>query len=74
MRHLIDSADWGLEEIEELWNLTRRLRRGEELDNIDQWFAEKTTPVGRIAKGLPVIWKILSIPSFFSAFSVAINS
>ena len=42
MRHLIDSADWRSEEINGLWSLTRRLRSGEDLQDIDQWFAGKT--------------------------------
>lgn len=46
MRHLIDSVDWTLEEIEGLWDLTRRLKRGEDLHGIDQWFSRKTVILG----------------------------
>ncbi len=42
VRHLIDSAEWSLPEIEALWDLTRRLKRGEDLPGMDQWFARKT--------------------------------
>jgi len=42
VRHLIDSAEWRSEEIDGLWELTRQLRRGENLPDIDKWFAGKT--------------------------------
>ena len=41
MRHLIDSADWTLEDIDELWSLTRRLKHREKLKGIDQCLAGK---------------------------------
>lgn len=42
IRHLIDSADWTIEDINDLWELTRRLRSGEAIQEIGRWLEKKT--------------------------------
>ena len=39
---MIDSADWEIEKINELCQLTEKLKRGDKLPGIDKWFKAKT--------------------------------
>ncbi|MFA5033922.1 MAG: hypothetical protein WC614_13020 [bacterium] len=41
-RHLIDSQDWSLDDINRLWHLTRCLRDGETLPDLDDCLKRKT--------------------------------
>ena len=42
VKHLIDSADWSLEEISALWDLSRRLKSGEQVAGIERCLERKS--------------------------------
>lgn len=46
IRHLIDSADWTMDEIEELWALTRKLKKRDPVDGVDDCLRRKTVILG----------------------------
>ena len=43
IRHLIDSDDWSLTEIDQLWALTRLLRDGKKVKGVDNCFSPRKT-------------------------------